>query len=32
VRLHVNRDAHNWTAWRDTFDPHLVELLQRKWA
>jgi enterochelin esterase-like enzyme len=32
VRLHVNRDAHNWVAWRDTFDPHLIELLQRKWG
>jgi enterochelin esterase-like enzyme len=32
VRLHVNRDAHNWVAWRDTFDPHLLELLQSKWG
>jgi enterochelin esterase-like enzyme len=32
ARLHVNRDAHNWVAWRDTFDPHLVDLLQRKWG
>jgi enterochelin esterase-like enzyme len=32
VRLHVNRDAHNWVAWRDTFDPHLIELLQDKWG
>ncbi|MDQ1720729.1 MAG: hypothetical protein QOI26_463 [Pseudonocardiales bacterium] len=22
------RDAHNYTAWRDAFDPHLVELIQ----
>jgi enterochelin esterase-like enzyme len=32
VRLHVNRDAHNWVAWRDTFDPHLIELLQSRWG
>jgi enterochelin esterase-like enzyme len=32
VRLRVNRDAHNWVAWRDTFDPHLLELLQSKWG
>jgi enterochelin esterase family protein len=25
--LHVNRDAHNWTGWRDTLDPHLLDLL-----
>lgn len=30
--LHENRDAHNWVAWRDTFEPHLLELLQRKWG
>jgi len=22
-------DAHNWTAWRDTLDPHLTALLQK---
>lgn len=27
VELHTHRDAHNYTSWRDTFDPHLVELL-----
>ena len=27
----VNRDAHNYVAWRDTFDPHLVDLLNRAW-
>ncbi len=32
VWLHENRDAHNWIGWRDTFDPHLVELLQRTWG
>ena len=24
-----NRDGHNWTGWRDAFDPHLTGLLQR---
>ncbi|MGH2751348.1 MAG: alpha/beta hydrolase [Actinomycetota bacterium] len=32
VRLAVNRDGHNWVGWRDTFDPHLIELLQRVWG
>jgi len=32
VGLVVNRDGHNWVGWRDTFDPHLVELLQRTWT
>jgi enterochelin esterase family protein len=27
-----NRDAHNYTGWRDTFDPHLVDLLAKAWA
>ena len=27
-----NRDAHNWISWRDTFDPHLVDLLAKLWA
>jgi enterochelin esterase family protein len=27
-----NRDAHNWTAWRDAFHPHLAELLERAWT
>ena len=22
------RDAHNWTAWRDSFDPHLPALIE----
>lgn len=26
-----NRDGHNWVGWRDTFDPHLVDLLQKMW-
>ena len=32
VTLHVNRDAHNYVGWRDTFDPHLVDLLARAWG
>ena len=31
VTLRENRDDHNWTGWRDTFDPHLVELLAKVW-
>lgn len=27
IRLHKLADGHNWIAWRDAFDPHLVELL-----
>jgi enterochelin esterase family protein len=27
-----NRDAHNYTGWRDAFDPHLVDLLAKAWA
>jgi enterochelin esterase-like enzyme len=27
-----NRDAHNWTAWRDALHPHLPELLVRVWG
>jgi enterochelin esterase-like enzyme len=30
--LHVNRDAHNYTGWRDTLDPHLLDLLARAWG
>ena len=32
VKLVVNRDGHNWIAWRDTFDPHLVDLINRMWG
>ncbi|HYI18158.1 MAG TPA: alpha/beta hydrolase-fold protein [Solirubrobacteraceae bacterium] len=32
VTLHVNRDGHNYVGWRDTLDPHLVELLARAWG
>jgi enterochelin esterase-like enzyme len=29
ARLHEFRDGHNWVAWRDSFQPHLLGLLQR---
>jgi enterochelin esterase family protein len=32
VQLHVNRDAHNYVAWRDTLHPHLTDLLARAWG
>jgi enterochelin esterase family protein len=32
VDLVENRDAHNWTGWRDALHPHLLELLQRAWS
>ena len=32
VTLTEHRDAHNWVAWRDTFDPWLAGLLQELWA
>ena len=32
VYLHENRDAHNWVGWRDTFDPHLADLLTKVWT
>jgi enterochelin esterase-like enzyme len=25
-------DAHNYTGWRDAFDPYLTDLLRRVWA
>lgn len=31
LRLYEVRDAHNWVAWRDAFDPHLVDLLAQMW-
>ena len=31
VALVEHRDAHNMTAWRDTLDPHLLDLLARAW-
>ncbi|MDQ3981732.1 MAG: alpha/beta hydrolase-fold protein [Actinomycetota bacterium] len=32
VYLFENRDGHNWVGWRDTFDPHLTDLLTRVWT
>jgi enterochelin esterase-like enzyme len=29
--LHEVPDMHNYTAWRDAFDPHLTGLLARAW-
>jgi enterochelin esterase-like enzyme len=29
ARLHEVPDMHNYTAWRDAFDPHLTRLLRR---
>jgi enterochelin esterase family protein len=29
--LHEGRDLHNYTAWRDAFDPHLTALLRAVW-
>jgi len=29
TRLVENRDVHTYTGWRDTFEPHLVDLVQR---
>jgi enterochelin esterase family protein len=29
ARLHEFRDGHNWIAWRDSLQPHLLRLLQR---
>ena len=28
VSLGLVRDAHNWTCWRDAFDPHLLALIE----
>jgi enterochelin esterase-like enzyme len=32
VRTFWQRDAHNWTAWRDALHPHLAELILRAWT
>jgi len=32
VELHEVPDAHNYTGWRDAFDPYLTGLLLRVWA
>jgi enterochelin esterase family protein len=31
VSLEEVADMHNYVGWRDAFDPHLAELLQRAW-
>jgi enterochelin esterase-like enzyme len=30
--LHELADLHNYTAWRDAFDPHLTGVLSRTWG
>jgi enterochelin esterase family protein len=30
--LHEVPDAHNYTAWRDAFDPYLTDLLRHVWG
>jgi enterochelin esterase family protein len=30
--LHEVPDLHNYTSWRDAFDPHLTRLLARVWS
>ena len=32
VEFVENRDAHNYTAWRDCWDPALVGLMGRVWG
>ena len=32
ARLDEVPDLHNYTAWRDAFDPHLTRLLQTAWT
>lgn len=32
VELIENRDGHNWIGWRDTYEPHLLKLLQKVWS
>ena len=32
VVLHEVADLHNYTGWRDAFDPHLTGLLERLWV
>ena len=32
ARLHEVADLHNYTSWRDAFDPYLTQLLARVWA
>ncbi|HEY0639731.1 MAG TPA: alpha/beta hydrolase-fold protein [Pseudonocardiaceae bacterium] len=32
AELHELPDVHNFTAWRDAFDPYLVDLLEKVWG
>jgi enterochelin esterase-like enzyme len=32
ARLDEVTDLHNYTAWRDAFDPHLTRLLEKAWT
>jgi enterochelin esterase family protein len=32
ARLHEVPDLHNYTSWRDAFDPYLTRLLSRLWG
>jgi S-formylglutathione hydrolase FrmB len=32
AELHEAPDLHNYTSWRDSFDPHLTRLLTRLWS
>lgn len=32
VQLHEVPDLHNYTSWRDAFDPYLTSLLSRLWS
>ena len=32
VTLVENPDAHTWIGWRDTYEPHLLDLLRTRWA
>jgi enterochelin esterase family protein len=32
VELEEVPDMHNYTGWRDAFDPHLTRLLQKAWT
>lgn len=32
AQLSVHPDAHNWTSWRDAFDPHLSDFLGAMWG
>jgi hypothetical protein len=32
VRYHENGDGHTWIGWRDSFEPHLTDLLRHAFA